>query len=107
MSEPLRLLLAWLAGCVLGAVFFGGLWWTVRRAIPSKRPALWFLGSFVLRMGIAAIGFYFVVAGGHLRRLLVCLLGFLMARCLVMWLTRSTVPTQSAPAEEITHAPHS
>lgn len=104
MSEPLRMLFAWLVGGVLGAVFFGGLWWTVRRAIPSRRPALWFVGSFVLRMAIAAIGFYLVVASGKLLRLLVCLLGFLMARALVMWLTRSKAPTQSAPAEEITHA---
>ncbi|MBT3289156.1 MAG: ATP synthase subunit I [Victivallales bacterium] len=104
MNEPLRMLLAWLVGAALGAVFFGGLWWTVRRAIPSRRPAFWFVGSFVLRLGIAAGGFYSVVASGGLPRLLVCLLGFLMARGLVMWLTRSTVPTQSAPAEEAPHA---
>ncbi|MBT7164018.1 MAG: ATP synthase subunit I [Victivallales bacterium] len=104
MSESLRMLVAWLVGGVLGMVFFGGLWWTVRRAVPSRRPAFWFVGSFVLRMGIAGIGFYSVVASGGLSRLLVCLLGFLMARGLVMWLTRSTVPTQSAPAEETPHA---
>ena len=31
MNEALTLVLAWLAGGVLGAIFFGGLWWTVRK----------------------------------------------------------------------------
>ena len=38
----LTLVLAWVAGVVLGAIFFGGLWWTVRKGVSSKRPALWF-----------------------------------------------------------------
>ena len=45
---------------LLGAFFFGGLWWTVRRAISSDQPALWFFGSLLLRMGITLVGFYFV-----------------------------------------------
>ena len=32
MNETLALVLAWLAGGVLGAIFFGGLWWTVRKS---------------------------------------------------------------------------
>ena len=43
MSEPLVLIL--LAGALLGSVFFGGLWWTVRRGVLSTQPALWFFGS--------------------------------------------------------------
>ena len=37
-------------GGLLGTMFFGGLWWTVRTGVSSQRPALWFLGSLVLRM---------------------------------------------------------
>ena len=36
-------------GLVLGGVFFGGLWWTVQKGFASPRPALWFLGSLLLR----------------------------------------------------------
>ena len=72
-------MLALVAGVLLGAVFFGGLWWTVRKGVSSKRPALWFFGSLLLRMSIALAGFYFV-SGGHWERLLVCLLGFVVAR---------------------------
>ena len=53
MNELLTLALALVAGLLLGAIFFGGLWWTVRKGISSKQPALWFLGSLLLRMSIA------------------------------------------------------
>ena len=69
MNETLTLVLAWVAGVVLGAIFFGGLWWTVRKGVSSKQPALWFFGSLLLRMSIALAGFYFV-SGGHWERLL-------------------------------------
>ena len=42
MNEPLTLVLALAAGGVLGAIFFGGLWWTVRKGVSSPQPALWF-----------------------------------------------------------------
>ena len=38
MNEMLILALAWVAGGLLGAVFFGGLWWTVRK-VGSSRAA--------------------------------------------------------------------
>jgi F1F0 ATPase subunit 2 len=87
MHETLSLVLAWVAGGVLGAMFFGGLWWTVRKGVSSRQPALWFFGSLLLRMSLALAGLY-VVSGGQWDRLLVCLLGFVMARLVVTWLTR-------------------
>ncbi len=101
MNEPLTLTLAWLAGGGLGAIFFGGLWWTVRKGVSSPNPALWFLGSILLRMGIVLAGFYYV-SGGQWKRLVACLLGFIMARLGVMWLTRS--PNHHRPTSEATHA---
>ena len=62
-------MLALVAGVLLGAIFFGGLWWTVRKGVSSKQPALWFFGSLLLRMSIALAGFYFV-GRGHWERLL-------------------------------------
>jgi len=38
MNETLTLVLAWVAGGILGSIFFGGLWWTVRKALhPNSR----------------------------------------------------------------------
>ena len=104
MNETLTLVLAWVAGGGLGAIFFGGLWWTVRKGVSSNQPALWFFGSLLLRMSIALAGFYFV-AGGHWERLLLCLLGFVMARLVVTWLTRPPVEHHNSPAPETSYAP--
>jgi F1F0 ATPase subunit 2 len=104
MNETLTLVLAWVAGVGLGAIFFGGLWWTVRKGVSSKQPALWFFGSLLLRMSIALAGFSFV-SGGHWERLLLCLLGFFMARLVVTWLTGPSRENQPHPAQEANHAP--
>ena len=104
MSDTLAPVLAWVAGGGLGAMFFGGLWWTVRKGVSSKQPALWFFGSLLLRMSIALAGLYFV-SGGHWERLLLCLLGFVMARLAVTWLTQPSGDNQTRPAQEASHAP--
>ena len=103
MYETLSLVLALVTGVLLGAMFFGGLWWTVRKGVSSKRPALWFFGSLLLRMSIALAGFYFVT-GGHWERLLLCLLGFVIARLIVTRLTRVAKKPMHL-AQEASHAP--
>ncbi len=93
MSDSLALALAFLAGALLGVFFFGGLWWTVQKGVTSETPALWFVGSLLLRTGLVLVGFY-LAAQGHWSRLAACLLGFVIARIIVVQrLTR-------APAEE-------
>ena len=100
MNETLILALAWIAGGALGAIFYGGLWWTIRKGVASTQPALWFFGSLVLRLSIALPGFYFVF-GGRWERLVLCLVGFTMARPAVSWLTRATEHSSA----EARHAP--
>lgn len=103
MNELSILAFSLVAGVLLGAMFFGGLWWTVVRAILSKQPALWFLVSMLLRTGIALSGFYFV-SGGDWKRLLASLLGFIIARLVVTRLTRAAQqPVQLA--RKAGHAP--
>ena len=87
MNETVSLILALVAGILLGAIFFGGLWWTVRKGSISRIPALWFIGSAILRTIIVLIGFYFV-SGSHLDRLAACLLGFVISRLVILRLTR-------------------
>lgn len=103
MPELLPLALAWSAGVGLGAMFFGGLWWTVRRGVLSEYPALWFLASVVLRTGLVLVGFY-VVSGGQWPRLLLCLLGFVLARAGTIWLTRYTTENLPRRTAESDHA---
>ena len=82
-------LLAFLGGMLLGSTFYGGLWLTVQYGTVSKNPALWFLCSFLSRIGISLYGFYFI-SSGNWQRLLICLAGFMIARVIITSLTRSS-----------------
>jgi F1F0 ATPase subunit 2 len=88
MNEAPAFILALVGGALLGSIFFGGLWWTIRRGLSSRRPAILFLGSLLLRTSIAIAGFYFI-ARGDWRRLMACLFGFLVARMFAMRLIRA------------------
>ena len=87
MNEKTGVLAAALAGMLLGGFFFGGLWWTVRKALSSGQAALWFSGSFLARTAVILAGIYFV-AQGDWRRMAGCVAGFLGARLLVIRFTR-------------------
>jgi F1F0 ATPase subunit 2 len=100
--------LAVLAGALLGAFFFGTLWVTVRRAVGSGQPALWFAASMLVRTLLTLTGFY-LVSRGDWSRLPFCLLGFFLANVAVrIWgraprAESTAASSQSAP--EATDAP--
>ncbi len=104
-NEALTLVLSDLAGALLGTVFFGGLWWTVRRGVSSKRPALFFACSLTLRMSTVVVGFY-VVSSGHWQRLMACLLGFVMASGFTARLVRPSGGDPSPAGQEARDAPY-
>jgi F1F0 ATPase subunit 2 len=106
MGDIPALALALLVGALLGAFFFGGLWWTVQKAVTSDRPAIWFLGSLLLRTAVILAGFYFV-SQNHWSRLVMCLLGFLIARVIVVKrLTRAPDSEPTQMEEEAAYAPY-
>jgi F1F0 ATPase subunit 2 len=96
VHDSLRWVLAWAAGCALGAAFFAGLWWTVRLCLSARHPAPWVLGSMLARTAMLLAGFYYV-ADGHWQRLLACVLGFVTAKLVVTRL--------ALPPKEASHAP--
>jgi len=87
MNETAMIILTLLSGFLLGLFFFGGLWWTTKRALLSKIPALWFLTSLFVRMGIVIMAFYYL-SGDHWERALICLIGFIIARTVIMRITQ-------------------
>ncbi|XKE46232.1 ATP synthase subunit I [Halomonas organivorans] len=68
------------AGTGLGGVFFGGLWFTVRRLPGARRPALTLWGSLLLRFALALTCFLWLVRSGGPAVGLAGALGFLLAR---------------------------
>jgi hypothetical protein len=48
---------------------------------------------------------FYVVGGGQWERLLMCLLGFVAARVIVTWRSRSVVGDPSSGSREASHAP--
>jgi len=101
MNEIPALALALFGGALLGVFFFGGLWWTVQKGVTSERPAFWFLGSLLLRTSLILGGFYYV-SQGHWSRLVACLLGFLIARVIVVKRFAQAQPNEQTPLEKET-----
>lgn len=82
-AEGLVWLWVFAAGLGLGAFFYGGLWWTVKRLPAVRHPAAWMLASFLLRAGVSLAGLYWLAAY-DLRRLGLALGGWLLARVLLV-----------------------
>ena len=102
MNEIVYMILAFILGLLLGTIFFGGLWFTIRKLVASKIPALLFLGSFILRVGITLAGFYFI-SSGRWQRLLICMAGFITARYSVIYFTKSNKEKQVLLQKEVSH----
>ena len=83
MTDGMVWVAALLAGVGLGAFFFGVLRWTVGRALSSEHPVLWFVGSTVLRVSVVLTGFY-AVGQGQWERFVLCGLGFVLAKFIVL-----------------------
>jgi F1F0 ATPase subunit 2 len=88
MGEVLYMILSFIAGLLLGTLFFGGLWFTVKKIVNTRTPAIWFFSSFIFRMGITLLGFY-GIARNNWYSLLVCVGGFIVARFVIIYFTKS------------------
>ena len=98
MSNALILVGPIVAGTLLGAVFYGGLWWTVRR-VAARSQALWLFGSFLVR-SILALSIFYAYARSGWHALAACLSGFLAARLVVSALVRSRAVGASPATRE-------
>ncbi len=104
MTEALALARAAAAGALLGGLFFGGLWQTVRRAVFFKQPALWFVASMLLRTAVTLSGFY-VLSRGRPALLAVSLLGFVGAQLISTGCVRAAREKPISSTREALDAP--
>jgi F1F0 ATPase subunit 2 len=93
-----QVLLAWLlafgAGAVLGGFFFGSLWITVRQLPTTGWPIRLIIGSYLGRMAIALVGFYWI-SQADWQRAISAVLGFITLRSLVLHRVQHQVPALS------------
>ncbi|HYA18305.1 MAG TPA: ATP synthase subunit I [Bryobacteraceae bacterium] len=77
------------AGIVLGLMFYGGLWMTVRSLMKTRHPVALSFSSYLLRALVAVTGFALAARGGW-RNALACLAGFAVGRVIVSRTVRCT-----------------
>jgi F1F0 ATPase subunit 2 len=71
-----------LTGLCLGAIFFGGLWLTVRALPTARYPTFLSIASFWGRTALVVAAFAFVFSRGW-ESALICVAGFFLARLLM------------------------
>ncbi|MEO7485708.1 MAG: ATP synthase subunit I [Ferruginibacter sp.] len=102
MNEISNVVFPVIVGLMLGVIFFGGLWLTVKKLTASKMPAVLVLVSFVCRVGIVLVGFYFIGLGNWMK-LIACLIGFIVARFAVIRYTKSVDEKTTHLKKEVAH----
>lgn len=81
-------MIEFLVGIILGAIFFGGLYWTVKKLNEVKNPSLLIVFSFLLRVAVLLIGLYYVSQNGF-QGVLLSLLGIIIIRYIMIYAINS------------------
>src|SRR5262245_53314336 len=97
--EVLSAAMTFIGGLTLGVIFYYGLWLTIKTAVKSQIPSLWFFGSFLFRTIVTLTGFL-LISRGSWQHLVLCLCGFTVARYLIKYLTRVHVAKNQAQKRE-------
>lgn len=102
MSGLIPYIGTFIAGLLLGMLFFGGLWLTLNGLERSCHPALRLLASLLVRVTLVLIGFYAIAQLDAWQHLLMALAGFIASR---WWMTRrlQAISHKSVPAR-LTHS---
>ncbi len=82
-DDALKLVALVLAGCGIGLLFFSGLWFTVQGIVRQKHSGLILAVSFIVRMGLVVVSFYFLMAHDW-KRLVALVIGFTLARIVMI-----------------------
>lgn len=102
MNSIFYMVISFCTGIGLGVFFFGGLWWTVKKMARSKMPAVWLFSSFIIRVGVTLLGIY-LVAAGDWQKMILCLIGFVTARFMVIHFTKQYDEKQIQFKKEVSH----
>ena len=82
-----KIMISFAAGLIIGAVYFAGLWFTVRRLTGAGLAPLWLFISAVVRLAFLVAALFWIMNGSW-ERLLAALAGILVARFVATWTAR-------------------
>ncbi len=103
MSDIMGLVLSAVGGLTIGAIYFGGLWWTLRKTLGTDANVALLPLSLFIRVAICLGGFYLIGAGDP-AQILACLAGFIAARFILFRLTRQMTLAFDACSGKSGHA---
>lgn len=83
MNELVRFIASGIVGVLLGLVFFWGLWSTVKAFDRSRQPALVLMVSFLMRISVVLVGFYFIARYAGWPHVLIAMCGFILSRMFI------------------------
>ncbi len=83
----LEIALSFAAGLAAGAVYFAGLWLTVRLFTTKRLAPPWLLLSLIVRLAVLVGAFFWIMEAGW-ERLLAAFGGFIAARLIATWSMR-------------------
>lgn len=81
-SEIFFYLISLTSGALIGIFYFGGLYYSVNKALKISGGKLFLFLSFLIRAALALLGFYFFVSKGPLYAI-IALTGFIVARQII------------------------
>jgi F1F0 ATPase subunit 2 len=98
VSGAVALLASFVAGGLIGLLFFGGLWLTVRGMNRARRPALRIMASLLLRLCLVLGAFFLLIRYGGWQHAVMAVLGFALLRFAVIRGARIRRPEQESDA---------
>jgi F1F0 ATPase subunit 2 len=96
MTEVWEWAALYLAGMILAALYFGGLWWTIRTIPHASHPWLLYFGSTAVRLSLLLASLFLLMAGDW-RRAVACLAGFLSLRIALLYRFTGTIAVSPRP----------
>lgn len=62
MTKAGYVIIAFIAGSLMGVFFFAGLWWTIMRGRRAPRPQVFFWRSLSIRTGAVLLALYYTTS---------------------------------------------
>ena len=92
MNNVLFLILMFITGLLLGAIYLASLWWNVKRITGNSPSVLWATGSLMIRLVLVGATFYIILSFGNWQHLVATLAGFITIRAMTLRHIRRSLP---------------